>query len=203
MGLGGRGRWGYVRSTLLSIASRCANRMAGIAGLQNRETGTFTGDEWGEEDTRFICSSLIALSLLKLLSLVDVPLAVTYIVSCANFDGGYGVSPGAESHSGQIYACLAALSIARRIDVVDKDKLGRWLSERQVEQGGLNGRAEKLEDVCYSWWVGSSLAMIGRLHWVDGEALKGFILRCQVGCRFPCLDWEVLIKVGSRNGRYC
>ena len=129
MGLGGRGRWGYVRSTLHSIASRCANRIAGIAGLQNRETGTFTGDEWGEEDTRFICSSLIALSLLKLLSLVDVPLAVTYIVSCANFDGGYGVSPGAESHSGQIYACLAALSIARRIDVVDKDKLGRWLSE--------------------------------------------------------------------------
>lgn len=64
---------------------------------------------------------------------------------------------------------------------MDKDKLGRWLSERQVEQGGLNGRAEKLEDVCYSWWVGSSLAMIGRLHWVDGEALKGFILRCQVG----------------------
>ncbi|KAH7417420.1 terpenoid cyclases/protein prenyltransferase alpha-alpha toroid [Cadophora sp. MPI-SDFR-AT-0126] len=151
----------------------------GIAALQNRETGTFTGDEWGEEDTRFICSSLIALSLLKLLSLVDVPLAVTYITSCANFDGGYGVSPGAESHSGQIYACLAALSIAKRIDVVDKDKLGRWLSERQVEQGGLNGRAEKLEDVCYSWWVGSSLAMIGRLHWVDGEALKGFILRCQ------------------------
>ncbi|KAG4428737.1 hypothetical protein IFR05_015778 [Cadophora sp. M221] len=150
-----------------------------IAALQNRETGTFTGDEWGEEDTRFICSSFIGLSLLKLLDLVDVPLAVTYIASCANFDGGYGVSPGAESHSGQIYACLAALSIARRIDVVDKDKLGRWLSERQVEQGGLNGRAEKLEDVCYSWWVGSSLAMIGRLHWVDGEALKGFILRCQ------------------------
>ncbi|PBP25811.1 hypothetical protein BUE80_DR003258 [Diplocarpon rosae] len=100
-------------------------------------------------------------------------------MSCANFDGGYGVSPGAESHSGQIYACLAALSIAGEIRLVDKDKLGRWLSERQVEQGGLNGRAEKLEDVCYSWWVGSSLAMIGRLRWVDGEALSAFILRCQ------------------------
>lgn len=77
---------------------------------------------------------------------------------------------------------------------MDKDKLGRWLSERQVEQGGLNGRAEKLEDVCYSWWVGSSLAMIGRLHWVDGEALKGFILRCQVGFL------SELLFMGSADG---
>jgi geranylgeranyl transferase type-2 subunit beta len=123
---------------------------------------------------------LNALSLLGLLELVDVELAVGYIISCANFDGGFGVCPGAESHSGQIYTCLAALSIAGRIDVVDGDKLGRWLSERQVEGGGLNGRPEKLEDVCYSWWVGSSLAMIGRLHWIDGGRLAKFILSCQV-----------------------
>ncbi|CZR51047.1 probable Rab geranylgeranyl transferase type II beta subunit [Phialocephala subalpina] len=150
-----------------------------LAGLQNRETGTFTGDEWGEEDTRFLYAGLNALSLLGLLELVDVDLAVDYIVSCANFDGGYGVSPGAESHSGQIFACLAALSIAGRIDTVDKDKLGQWLSERQVDAGGLNGRPEKMEDVCYSWWVASSLTMIGRLHWIDGAKLSAFILKCQ------------------------
>lgn len=110
---------------------------------------------------------------------MDVDKAVEYVVSCANFDGGYGVSPGAESHSGQIFACLGALSIAKRIDVVNIDKLGRWLSERQVECGGLNGRPEKVEDVCYSWWVATSLAMIGRLHWIDGEKLTSFILKCQ------------------------
>jgi len=120
--------------------------------------------------------------LLGLLNLVDIELAVSYIQSCANFDGGYGVSPGAESHSGQIFACIAALSIANRIDTVDKDKLGQWLSERQVEQGGLNGRPEKLEDVCYSWWVASSLTNIGRLSWIDGGKLVNFILKCQVTC---------------------
>lgn len=150
-----------------------------IAGLQNQETGTFAGDEWGEEDTRFILCALNALSLLHLLSVVDMNKAVDYIVSCANFDGGYGVSPGTESHSGQIYACVGALRIAGRLDLVNKDKLGRWLSERQVEAGGLNGRPEKLEDVCYSWWVGSSLAMIGRLHWIDGPKLAKYILKCQ------------------------
>ncbi|RQM07263.1 hypothetical protein DH86_00000955 [Scytalidium sp. 3C] len=150
-----------------------------FASLQNKDTGTFAGDEWGEEDTRFLYIALNGLSLLNLLHLVDVNKAVDYIVSCTNFDGGYGSSPGAESHSGQIFACVAALSVAGRLDVIDKDKLGSWLSERQVAGGGLNGRPEKLEDVCYSWWVLSSLSIIGRLHWIDAEKLTTFILKCQ------------------------
>ena len=108
------------------------------------------------------------------------PRAVAYVQACANFDGGYGVSPGAESHAGQVFTCVGALAIAGRLDLVDRDRLGRWLSERQLPNGGLNGRPEKLEDVCYSWWVMSSLAMIDRLHWIDGGKLTAFILRCQV-----------------------
>lgn len=155
-----------------------------IASLQNRETGTFAGDEWGEEDTRFLYGAFNALSLLGLLHLVDVDRAVAHVVACGNFDGGYGVSPGAESHAGQTFTCVAALAIAGRLDgdsggLVDRDRLGRWLSERQIPGGGLNGRPEKAEDVCYSWWVLSSLQIIGRAHWIDRDALIAFILRCQ------------------------
>jgi geranylgeranyl transferase type-2 subunit beta len=150
-----------------------------IANLQNRETGTFAGDEFGEEDTRFLYGALNALSLLNMLDMVDVNLAVNHVAACANLDGGYGTSPGAESHAGQIFVCLGALSIAGRLDLINRDKLSTWLSERQVEGGGLNGRPEKLEDVCYSWWVLSSLAMIGRVHWIDGKKLQDFILKCQ------------------------
>lgn len=153
-----------------------------IAGLQDRATGSFAGDDWGEMDSRFLYGALNALSLLRLTALVDVPKAVAHVQACANFDGGYGVSPGAESHAGQVFTCVGALAIAGRLDLVDKDRLGGWLSERQLENGGLNGRPEKLEDVCYSWWVLSSLAMIDRLHWIDGNKLAGFILRCQVSC---------------------
>lgn len=110
---------------------------------------------------------------------MDVDKAVDHVDACANFDGGYGVAPGAESHSGQIFTCVAALAIAGRLDHVNADKLGRWLSERQVDCGGLNGRPEKKEDVCYSWWVLSSLEMIGRTHWIDRQKLIAFILRCQ------------------------
>ncbi|KKK13724.1 Rab geranylgeranyltransferase, beta subunit [Aspergillus ochraceoroseus] len=150
-----------------------------IAGLQDPQTGCFTGDEWGELDTRFLYGALNALSLLRLLHLVDVEKAVSYVQRCENLDGGYGICPGAESHAGQVFTCVGALTIAGRTDLINKDRLGAWLSARQVEKGGLNGRPEKLEDSCYSWWVGASLAMIDRLHWIDGAKLAAFILHCQ------------------------
>ena len=58
--------------------------------------------------------------------------------------------------------------------------MGWWLAERQLPNGGLNGRPEKLEDVCYSWWVLSSLSIIDRIHWINKEKLINFILSCQV-----------------------
>lgn len=161
-------------------ARKALKREPDIANLQNQEMGSFAGDQWGETDTRFLYGALNVLSLLNMLHLVDVAKAITYIQACANFDGGYGISPGAESHAGQIFTCVGALAIAGRLDLVDRDRLGGWLSERQLPNGGLNGRPEKLEDVCYSWWVVSSLAMIDRIHWIDRDKLAQFILRCQV-----------------------
>jgi geranylgeranyl transferase type-2 subunit beta len=59
------------------------------------------------------------------------------------------------------------------------DLLAWWLCERQTPSGGLNGRPEKLQDVCYSWWCAASLAMLGRLAWVDARSLAAFVLACQ------------------------
>lgn len=68
-----------------------------------------------------------------------------------------------ESHAGQIFCCIGALSIGGALHMVDEDLLGWWLSERQCDSGGLNGRPEKQADVCYSWWILSSLAILGRV----------------------------------------
>lgn len=54
---------------------------------------------------------------------------------------------------------------------INPDMLGWWLCERQLPSGGLNGRPEKLPDVCYSWWVLASLKMIGRIDWIDRVSL--------------------------------
>ncbi|KAF4552399.1 Geranylgeranyl transferase type-2 subunit beta-like protein [Elsinoe fawcettii] len=150
-----------------------------IVSLQDPSTGTFSGDQWGETDTRFLYGAFNALSLMGRLEDANVARAVEHIKSCENVDGGFGTTPGAESHSGQVFTCVGALAIAGRLDLVDVDRLGGWLSERQVPNGGLNGRPEKLEDVCYSWWVLSPMAAIDRLHWIDKEKMISFILSCQ------------------------
>ncbi|KAK6161525.1 hypothetical protein DH2020_004906 [Rehmannia glutinosa] len=134
-----------------------------IASLQN-EDGSFSGDMWGEIDTRFSYVAICSLALLHRLDKINVERAVKYIVSCKNLDGGFGCTPGAESHAGQIFCCVGALAITGSLHHVDKDLLGWWLCERQV---------------CYSWWVLSSLIMIDRVHWIDKKKLVNFILDCQ------------------------
>ncbi|KAK6509112.1 hypothetical protein TWF481_003875 [Arthrobotrys musiformis] len=152
-----------------------------VAGLQ-KPSGVFAGDEWGEEDTRFVYTALQTLKILGRLDAVDVERAVGFVLACQNYDGGFGVVPGAESHSGQIFTCLGVLSLTNTLDRLSpasQDQLAGWLAQRQLPNGGLNGRPEKLEDVCYSWWVLSSLAMLGKLHWIDQDKLVGWILSCQ------------------------
>lgn len=46
-----------------------------------------------------------------------------------------------------VFCCVGALAIMGSLHHIDKDLLGWWLCERQVKNGGLNGRPEKLPDV--------------------------------------------------------
>jgi geranylgeranyl transferase type-2 subunit beta len=104
---------------------------------------------------------------------------IPYTLSCKNFDGGFGAVPGAESHAGQIFCCIGALSIGNALHLVDENLLGWWLCERQCDSGGLNGRPEKQADVCYSFWILSSLSILGRTSWIDCTKLADFIIKCQ------------------------
>ncbi|EDW12216.1 geranylgeranyl transferase type-2 subunit beta [Drosophila mojavensis] len=151
-----------------------------VVGLQQPD-GSFFGDKWGEVDNRFSFCAVATLTLLKRMEqTIDVEKAVKFVMSCCNqTDGGFGSKPGAESHAGLIYCCVGFLSLTHRLHLLDVDKLGWWLCERQLPSGGLNGRPEKLPDVCYSWWVLSSLTIMGRLHWISSEKLQQFILSCQ------------------------
>lgn len=151
-----------------------------ISSLQQPD-GSFAGDQWGEVDTRFSYCALSALAILGELNNghVDTSKAVEFIARCRNFDGGFGAVPGAESHAGQIFCCVGALSITNSLHLIDENLLGWWLSERQCDSGGLNGRPEKQADVCYSWWILSCLTILGRMSWINGDKLVDFILKCQ------------------------
>lgn len=173
-----------------------------VCGLQN-DDGSFSGDKWGEIDTRFTYCAFSCLALLGRLSLpewghetanvmnesgdtIDIKKAIRYIISCRNsFDGGFGAVPGAESHAGQVFCCIGALSISHSLHLLNEnnengaDVLSWWLAERQCDSGGLNGRPEKQADVCYSWWILSALSILGRVNWIDVSKLGQFILNCQ------------------------
>lgn len=85
--------------------------------------------------------------------------AASFVASCRNFDGGFGATPGGESHAGQVFTAVGArrrilshstralpaqrlqryaspgagaLAIAGALHEVDADLLGWWLAERQV-----------------------------------------------------------------------
>jgi len=149
-----------------------------LVGLQNAD-GSFMGDEWGEVDTRFSYCALCTASLLGRLDAIDVQGAIGFIHKCENFDGGFGCEPGGESHAGQVFTCVGALAIGDALHLCHDEVLAWWLCERQTPHGGLNGRPQKDADVCYSWWVLSSLTLLKRTAWIDGAALRDFILRCQ------------------------
>ena len=71
-----------------------------ILSLQ-KPSGVFAGDAFGETDTRFLYCAVNALSLLGHLDEMNKDMAVEYIERCRNYDGGFGSSVGAESHSAQ------------------------------------------------------------------------------------------------------
>lgn len=167
----------------------CNEAVKYISTLQNPD-GSFNGDKWGEVDSRFSFCALAALSLLGIIPIgvrdfsqpiegVNIRMAIEYLVRCQNPDGGFGTRPGSESHAGQAYCVIGALSLLNQLRRLDIGKAAWWLAERQLPSGGLNGRPGKEPDVCYSWWVLASLTILGRLMWIDAADLAKFICASQ------------------------
>jgi geranylgeranyl transferase type-2 subunit beta len=152
-----------------------------IVSMQ-RLDGSFQGDEWGEIDTRFTYCAAVALAVLGRLEAIDCKRASEYVLSTRNeLDGGFGCAKGVESHAGYVFTALGSLAVLGGLGTLrdNWDSLAWWLAERQCDSGGLNGRPEKLADVCYSWWVLSSLHVLNRLDWINQSKLIEFILACQ------------------------
>lgn len=149
-----------------------------LRSLQNPDGG-FRGDEWGEADSRFLYCGVASLALLKELDGEVAAKAVGFVRQLMNHDGGFAWVPGGESHAASAFCCLATLCICEGLWAVDRRSTARWLAERQTAGGGFNGRPEKAPDVCYSFWIFSSLQILGYGGWVDKPGLCHFILESQ------------------------
>lgn len=62
---------------------------------------------------------------------------------------------------------MAALALMGRLQDVDVSRLMDWMSQRQVQFGGFNGRTNKLIDSCYSFWVGAVFNIVN--NYFEGQ----------------------------------
>lgn len=187
--------------------------------------------------SRFSYCAVSALSLLGRLDALDKDLTVGFIERCKNFDGGFGMVDGAESHAAYgesaskpwiredseltscfaVWTCVGTLAILDRLDVVDSDTLCWWLCERQLPNGGLNGRPEKLEDVrrgsvCPSRKVKADpLIRSNRSVTAGGRSHHFPFLVVRIGSTLPssqtsfcllrCVEWFVAARADKNSRR--
>lgn len=76
--------------------------------------GSFMGDKWGEIDLRFSFCAVMTLTLLKRMDAINVNKAVEFVISCKNFDEGFGSKQHSESHAGLTFCGVGFLSLTNR-----------------------------------------------------------------------------------------
>lgn len=170
------------RQTKFDVPSEMREKISRFCSISQREDGSIVADKWGESDLRFAYNAACIQTLLGCDNWsIDKQGIERYILSCQNFDSAFGPSVGLESHAAYTFCAIGALKLMNCLDVKElwASKLAHWLAERQTPTGGFNGRPEKAPDVCYSWWILSSLEMLGKSDWVDTRSLAQFILRSQ------------------------
>jgi hypothetical protein len=91
---------------------------------------------------------------------------------------------GLESHGGSTFCALASLQLMGTLDQVlpprKRARVLHWLISRQMGKGGgFQGRPHKAIDTCYSFWVGSSLHLLGMGGLADAEANRAFLMTTQ------------------------
>jgi len=86
---------------------------------------------------------------------------VEYILKSQTYEGAFGQSPGLEAHGGSTYCALAALSMLGKLENLDqrvKNKCQKWCCLRLNK--GFNGRPNKQDDTCYTYWIGGALKLL-------------------------------------------
>lgn len=160
------------RSAIHSYVKQCQAEDGNFTALSH------TGKLLGEKSVRHLFTAVAILSLLGIDDETVHSRASKFILQCQAPDGGFGDSPDAtESHAGLTYCCVCAVSLMGVALPVDKqDRLLGWLAHRQQPSGGFNGRPNKLEDTCYSFWVMATLATMGKLELVDHSLARQFLI---------------------------
>lgn len=167
----------------LTLLQSSRNNILNFINQMKQPDGSFTVSHGGETDARALYCALSVASLFNCKKQLyeNVP---SYIKSLQAFDGGLAGEPGAEAHGGNTYCALASAVIVGCVsDCVDVERLKEWIVMRQMSyEGGFQGRANKLVDSCYSFWVGSLFPMLDMTDIMESAGVCQYVLQC---CQLP------------------
>ena len=127
-----------------------------------------------ENDLRFVYCACVVAFILNDWSGIDKDLCTSFILQCQTYEHAFGQIPGAEAHGGSTFCAIAALSLMDRLnDLKHQDDLIRWCLKRQNE--GFNGRPNKPDDSCYSWWIIATLKLLDKDFLINNEQNEIFL----------------------------
>ncbi len=96
-----------------------------------KENGSFSNfQNSNEADLRFVYAAVAISNAFNDFSYINKDKIKSYIDSCYNFDGGYGLRPYCQSHSGAIYCAIASYKILG-FEIPHKNETLEFLVNRQ------------------------------------------------------------------------
>ncbi|XP_055683923.1 geranylgeranyl transferase type-1 subunit beta [Lutzomyia longipalpis] len=183
--------WGHLAMTYTGIAilislgdnlSRLDREaiVEGVAAVQ-REDGSFSASvEGNEQDMRFVYCAAAICAMLNDWGSVDRRRMAQYIRDSIRYDYGVSQHKEMEGHGGTTFCAVAALQLSDQLHILPNRELEgikRWLVLRQST--GFQGRPNKTEDTCYSFWIAATLKILNAFHLTAFEENRNFILSTQ------------------------
>ena len=115
----------------------------------------------GEMDMRGVYCALVVAEILNIMDEELTRGMAELIARCQTYEGGIACAPFGEAHAGYTYCGLSALLLLKKSDLIDKERLLEWLTQRQLAiEAGFNGRINKLVDSCYNFWAGATFELL-------------------------------------------
>ncbi|KAI5965589.1 RAM1 [Candida pseudojiufengensis] len=198
---GGKNQLGHVASTyagilaliltknykiLSAIKKNIYNWLLSLKIKINESESSFLMHKNGEYDTRSTYCVLVVATILNIKTTELTNGVENWLLNCQSYEGGFSGIPNTEAHGGYNFCAISSLFLLNSNPEVLKSKIKnfprfiKWNIDRYTEEGGFNGRSNKLVDSCYSFWIGSSISLTSVLIGFDlanKESLKNYILR--------------------------
>ncbi|KAI9632119.1 terpenoid cyclases/protein prenyltransferase alpha-alpha toroid [Dioszegia hungarica] len=130
-----------------------------------------------QSDLRMTYCAVVIADILKDVSAFDRSSCISFMNQCRTWEGAYASRAGVtEAQGGTTYCAVASLSLLQP-DTPNREDTIRWSTQRQL--GGFQGRPGKLQDVCYSFWIGAALGILGQPDLLDSTLNTAFLLSAQ------------------------